>query len=167
MHSSSVVSTVTSCQEGHGFDSRWGQGLSVWSLHVLPMLVWVYLQWVSLTEGLAKIWRRSLGDVLCLPPAPQGWVKCRAVCTSKIPLTWEKLCKVKSQKPPQLKPWLPTDGFDSKLLELSRNNVWKSAHCQTRREDNASVPQWSTVWGDIDAHKAFFVLCYHLQGRCW
>merc|ERR1712168_994532 len=42
-HGGSVVSTAASQQEGPGFDSQLGQGLglSVWSLHVLPVLAWV------------------------------------------------------------------------------------------------------------------------------
>ena len=35
-HSGAVVSTVASQQEGPGFE-----GLSVWSLHVLPVSAWV------------------------------------------------------------------------------------------------------------------------------
>ncbi len=56
--------------------SSWlGQGLSVWSLHVLP--VQLYLQSVPLTEVLARTWSWSPGVVLQLLNAPQGWVKCR------------------------------------------------------------------------------------------
>merc|ERR1712035_100792 len=42
-HSGAVVSAAAAQQEGPGFDSssRWGQGLSVWSLHVLLVSAWV------------------------------------------------------------------------------------------------------------------------------
>ncbi len=40
-HGGSVVSTVASQQEGPGFDPQLEQGLSVWSLHVLSVSVWV------------------------------------------------------------------------------------------------------------------------------
>mgnify|MGYP006981770599 FL=1 len=36
-----MVSTFASQQEGSGFESRFNQGLSVWSLHVLPVYAWV------------------------------------------------------------------------------------------------------------------------------
>ena len=36
-----MVSTVASQQEGSVFESRSFRGLSVWSLHVLPMFAWV------------------------------------------------------------------------------------------------------------------------------
>ncbi|KAF7657693.1 hypothetical protein LDENG_00023450, partial [Lucifuga dentata] len=36
-----VVSAVASQQEGPGFNSQPGQGLSVWSLHVLLVSEWV------------------------------------------------------------------------------------------------------------------------------
>ncbi len=64
-------------------------GLSVWSLHVLPVFAWVssgcsgfphhqnmnvrlILQSVSLTKVLAQIWSWSLGVALWLPTAHQG-----------------------------------------------------------------------------------------------
>ena len=41
LHGGVVVSTFASQQEGSGFESRFNQGLSVWSLHVLPVYAWV------------------------------------------------------------------------------------------------------------------------------
>lgn len=38
-----VVTTLTSQQEGLGFDSQVGQDFSEWSLHVLSVLGWVSL----------------------------------------------------------------------------------------------------------------------------
>ncbi len=67
----------------------------VWvSTTIKNMHVRIYLQCISLTEVLAKIWNRSPGGALCLPTAPKGRVKCRdqislhAVCvTNEVPLS--------------------------------------------------------------------------------
>ncbi len=41
-HGVSVDTTVTSQQECHGFGFLQEQGISVWSLHILSILVWLF-----------------------------------------------------------------------------------------------------------------------------
>ncbi len=70
-YSGLVINTVPNSEKVLGFDS---QGLSMWSLHVLPVLVWVFC-------GCSRFPHHQNMYIRCaalwLPTAPQGWVKCR------------------------------------------------------------------------------------------
>jgi len=62
-HRGSVVSTVASQQEGPGVESRLFQVLSVWSLHVLLVPVWVSSGYSGFPHH-HKDMRRSLTPVV-------------------------------------------------------------------------------------------------------
>ncbi len=77
-----MASTVASWQEGPRYDSWLEQDLSMWSLHVLPVFVWVFSRCSSFPNqqnmyvGLSLVSTLDQGPdcKLWLPTAPHGLV---------------------------------------------------------------------------------------------